>query len=141
MSYFWRLSFQQQQKISLVLKNPNNPNQIPLRDFFRNPDKTAYRISPDGKFVSHTEPFERRMNVFVEPREQVGKGQAVRVTSETERDMGGYWWKNNDTIVYTRDFGGDENFHLFAVNKDGSNPRDLTPFDGVRVEVVDELED
>jgi len=123
------------------LNKPTAANQIPLRDFFRNPDKTAYRISPDGKFVSHTEPFERRMNVFVESRDEIGKGKAVRVTSETERDMGGYWWKNNDCIVYVRDFGGDENFHLFAVNRDGTNQRDLTPFEGVRVEVVDELED
>lgn len=123
------------------MNKPTAANQIPLRDFFRNPDKTAYRISPDGKFVSHTEPFERRMNVFVESRDEIGKGKAVRVTSETERDMGGYWWKNNDCIVYVRDFGGDENFHLFAVNRDGTNQRDLTPFEGVRVEVVDELED
>lgn len=81
------------------------------------------------------------MNVFVESRDEIGNGKAIRVTSETERDMGGYWWKNNDCIVYVRDFAGDENFHLFAVNRDGTNQRDLTPFEGVRVEVVDELED
>jgi dipeptidyl aminopeptidase/acylaminoacyl peptidase len=115
---------------------------IPLRDFFRNPEKTAYKISPDGRFISHTEPYERRMNVFVEPREAIGKpGAAVRVTSETERDISGYWWKNNDRIVYVRDFGGDENFHLFGVDKDGSNHRDLTPFEGVKIEVIDGLEE
>ena len=116
--------------------------RIPLRDFFRNPEKTSYRISPDGRYVSHMEPYERRMNVFVEPRESIGKpGAAVRVTSETARDIGGYWWKNNDRIVYVKDFGGDENYHLFAVDKDGSNPRDLTPFEGVKVDMVDELEE
>src|SRR5262249_30833278 len=116
------------------------PRRIPLRDFFRNPDKSAYRISPDGTHVSHTEPYEHRMNIFVEPRETLGQGKAVRVSSETTRDISAYWWKNNDCIVYTRDFGGDENFHLFAVNKAGTVQRDLTPFEGVKVEVVDELE-
>ncbi len=88
------------------------------------------------------EPYERRMNVFVEPREAIGKlGAAVRVTSETARDIGGYWWKNNDRIVYVKDFAGDENFHLFAVDKDGSNLLDLTPFDGVKIDMVDELEE
>src|SRR5437588_7952964 len=116
------------------------PRRIPLRDFFRNPEKSAYKISPDGKYDSHMEPFERRMNVFVEPRESLGKsGAARRITSETERDIGGHWWKNNDRIIYIKDFGGDENFHLFAVDKDGSNLRDLTPFENVKVEVVDEL--
>jgi dipeptidyl aminopeptidase/acylaminoacyl peptidase len=115
------------------------PNHIPLRDFFRNPEKTSYRISPDGKFVSHTEPFERRMNVFVEPRGEIGQGKAVRVTSETTRDITSYGWKNNDTLIYIRDFDGDENFHLFAVDKEGKNARDLTPFSGVKVDIVDEL--
>lgn len=128
---------------SLVSAGPaNRAPQIPIRDFFRNPEKTGYRISPDGKFVSHMEPYERRMNVFVEPREAIGKlGAAVRVTSETARDIGGYWWKNNDRIVYVKDFAGDENFHLFAVDKDGSNLLDLTPFDGVKIDMVDELEE
>lgn len=116
--------------------------RIPLRDFFRNPEKTAYKISPDGRYVSHMEPYERRLNVFVEPRESVGSGApALRVTNETGRDIGGHWWKNNHRIVYMRDFGGDENFHLFAVDRDGTNQRDLTPFEGVKVEVIDELEE
>ena len=118
---------------------PNNPNRIPLRDFFRNPEKTSYRISLDGRFVSHTEPYERRMNVFVEPRGEMGQRKAVRVTSETTRDITSYGWKNNDTLVYVRDFDGDENFHLFAVDREGKNARDLTPFPGVKVEIVDEL--
>src|SRR5579883_350252 len=124
------------------MENPSSrPRRIPLRDFFRNPDRTAYRISPDGQYVSHTEPFERRMNIFIEPRNAMGTGKAVRVTSEKERDINAYWWKNNDCIIYTRDFGGDENFHLFAVNRDGTIQRDLTPFPQVKVEVVDELEE
>jgi len=64
------------------------PNHIPLRDFFRNPEKTSYRISPDGKFVSHTEPFERRMNVFVEPRGEIGQGKS---RSRDVRNHAGYY--------------------------------------------------
>jgi len=61
------------------------------------------------------------------------------VTSETTRDITSYGWKNNDTLIYIRDFDGDENFHLFAVDKEGKNARDLTPFSGVKVDIVDEL--
>jgi len=120
---------------------PYTASTIPLRDFFRNPDKTNFRISPDGRFVSHTEPFERRMNIFVEPRGEIGTGKAIRVTSETARDISAYWWKNNECIVYIRDFDGDENYHLFAASTDGTGHRDLTPFAGVKVEVVDDLEE
>ncbi len=123
------------------LPKTNRPTRIPVRDFFRNPEKSAYRISLDGKYVSHTEPYERRMNVFVEPRAEIGKGKAIRLTSETTRDITSYGWKNNDTLIYIRDFDGDENFHLFAVDKEGKNVRDLTPFPGVKVDLVDQLED
>ncbi|HZK75849.1 MAG TPA: S9 family peptidase, partial [Candidatus Kapabacteria bacterium] len=56
-------------------------------------------------------------------------------------DISAYWWKNNDCIAYIRDFDGDENYHLFAASPDGAGHRDLTPFAGVKVEVVDDLEE
>ncbi|MBK8444147.1 MAG: hypothetical protein IPL35_12325 [Sphingobacteriales bacterium] len=43
--------------------------------------------------------------------------------------------------MYVRDFGGDENFHLFSVTTDGKDEKDLTPFEGVRVELIDDLEE
>jgi dipeptidyl aminopeptidase/acylaminoacyl peptidase len=88
------------------------------------------------------EPYERRMNIMVQRVDALGTSEpARRITSETARDIGGYWWKNNDRIVYVKDFAGDENFHLFGVDKDGANSRDLTPFEGVKVDVIDDLEE
>ncbi|MDP4234817.1 MAG: S9 family peptidase, partial [Bacteroidota bacterium] len=73
--------------------------KIPLRDFFKNPEKTGYQISPDGKWISYLAPYERRMNVFVMPR--LG-GESKRVTGETSRDLAGYSWKSNDRIIYLK---------------------------------------
>ncbi len=112
--------------------------RIPLRDFFKNPEKTGYQISPDGKWISYLAPYERRLNIFVMPR---SSGEAERITSETARDMAGYFWKSNDRVIYLKDFGGDENFHLFSVDLHGENLKDLTPFDSIQVQVVDDLEE
>jgi dipeptidyl aminopeptidase/acylaminoacyl peptidase len=109
---------------------------LPLRDFFRNPSETAFRISPDGRYLSWLAPYERRLNVFVRPIEG---GAATRVTSETARDIGGYFWKG-ERIVFVKDFGGDENFHVVSVSLDGTQ-MDLTPGDKVKADVVDMLED
>jgi dipeptidyl aminopeptidase/acylaminoacyl peptidase len=111
---------------------------IPLRDFFRNPERSGFQVSPDGNSISFTQPYQNRMNVFVQPR---AGGEAVRVTSETERDVAGYFWKGSNRIVYLKDFKGDENFHLVAVDADGKNPVDLTPFEKVRADIVDDLYD
>lgn len=113
--------------------------EIPVENFFKNPEKTAFCISPDGKYISYLGPYESRLNIFVQ---KVGEGQTpVRVTNETERDISNYFWKNDNTLLFIKDSGGDENFKLFAINKDGSNKRELTPEKNVRIEIIDELRD
>jgi dipeptidyl aminopeptidase/acylaminoacyl peptidase len=114
------------------------PPQIPLRDFFRNPQAAGFSISPDGKYLALLEPWNNRLNVWVEP---VEGGEAKRLTSITDRDITGVSWKGNDVVLFAKDNGGDENFHLYAVGRDGQDERDLTPFAGVKVGVVDDLED
>ena len=114
------------------------PPLIPVKDFFRNPDKVAYALSPNGEYLASLQPWEKRLNVFVE---KIGSGQpATRVTSAKARDISGYTWKGDNRIVYVQDTGGDENFRLYAVGIDGSNPKDLTPFEKVRAQIIDRLE-
>lgn len=111
---------------------------IPLKDFFRNPEKARYQISPDGNWISFMSPYENRMNINVQ---KMGSTEVKRITSETARDIAGYFWKGNSHILYVKDFGGDENFHLFRASIDGKETTDLTPFEKVRVDIVDDLED
>jgi Tol biopolymer transport system component len=110
----------------------------PVEDFFRNSQKSRFKVSPNGKFISYLAPWEGRMNVFFEPRD--GSAPAVRLTDAKDRDLADYFWKGNSTVVYRRDFSGDENFQLFSVNIDTQKATALTPFAGVRSEVVDDLE-
>lgn len=112
--------------------------EIPMEDFFRNPEKSSYQISPDGKYYSYMAPYESRMNVFVQ---KIGEDEAKRITEVTDRDIAGYTWANNERILYLKDNGGDENFALYGVNLDGSNPMALTAFDSVRTQFIDDLED
>ena len=44
-------------------------------------------------------PYESRRNIFVQP---VDGKQAVRITSETERDLAGYFWAGDNRILYLR---------------------------------------
>jgi dipeptidyl aminopeptidase/acylaminoacyl peptidase len=110
--------------------------QIPLEDFFKNPEKSGYQLSPDGKYYAYMAPYMRRLNVFVQ---EIGKDSAIRLTSDTARNISGYFWGNNNRILFLKDTGGDENFKLFGVNVDGSNLIGLTDFPKVRTEVIDDL--
>ncbi|HXL27636.1 MAG TPA: S9 family peptidase [Chthoniobacterales bacterium] len=114
------------------------PPLIPLRDFFRNPERTAYQISPTGEAIAFLRPYENRLNVWVQP---VKGGEARQVTAVTERDITSYFWKSDQHILFLQDSAGDENFHLYSANPNGDNIRDLTPLPGVQVRLVDDLHD
>jgi len=73
-----------------VQKKDALPPLIPMKDFFRNPVKVAYSLSPNGEYLAFMQPWENRLNVFVE---KIGSGPAIRVTSAKQRDIAGYAWK------------------------------------------------
>ena len=120
---------------SAVKEGP--PPIIGMKDFFRNPQKTSYKLSPDGSHLAFLQPWQSRMNIHVQ---KIGHKKAARITESTARDITAYMWGTNNRIVFAQDKGGDENWQIFAVNIDGSNAKELTPFAGVRAGLVDELE-
>ncbi|MCC6865893.1 MAG: S9 family peptidase [Ignavibacteria bacterium] len=111
---------------------------IPLRDFFKNSERSNYRISQDGKYISYLAPYNNRMNIYVQ---KTNSPDSKRVTDVTDRDIADYIWGNKDIIIYIKDNGGDENYHFYSVNINTGNLKELTPFEGVRVNLVDELEE
>ena len=117
---------------------PKTAPELPMETFFRNSEKSDYQISPDGKYFSYMAPWESRRNIFVQ---QVGSDEAVRITSERERDLAGYFWANDSRILYLKDTGGDENFQLYGVDIDGTDPKAYTAIPGVRTTIIDPLEE
>ncbi|WP_375138485.1 S9 family peptidase [Rubrivivax albus] len=122
------------------------PPQIPLRDFFRNIDRGYYRVSGDGRTLGFMQPAlgddgkTKRLNIFVQPLDGSRPvGEPRQLTRESARDISNYFWKGGDTLLYTKDFGGDENFHVVAVDAASGKITDLTPFENVRAAVLDDL--
>ncbi len=111
---------------------------LPLEDFFKDPEKAAYRISPNGQMILFRAPHLGRMNVFVQ---KLGDTTATPITNETERSIYNAFWESDDRIIFTKDIGGNENMHVLSVKPDGSGLIDHTPFDNARAEVVDILEE
>ncbi|MGH1434464.1 MAG: S9 family peptidase [Lewinella sp.] len=116
------------------------PSQLnyAVEDFFRLPEQTAFQLSPDGKYLAFLAPYQRRNNIHVR---LLGEETAVRITQETDRSIGSFFWASDQRIVFVKDSGGNENYQLFAVDKDGANPRDLTPFPEVTIQIIDDLYD
>lgn len=110
---------------------------LPMETFFKNGEKNTFRISPDGNYFSYRADYKGKSNIFVQ---NVSDSTAVRVTNDTLRSISSYFWKG-DRIVYAQDIGGDENFQLFSVKADGTDLKALTPFVGVKSDIIDALND
>ena len=114
---------------------------IPLEDFFRNPEKSSFKLSPNGGYIAYMKPWvdgNRMMNVYVK---EMNSSNETRITNASERSIYGYFWLNENRIAYIQDKGGDENIHIYAVDINGKNDIDLTPYDNVKANIIDDLED
>jgi dipeptidyl aminopeptidase/acylaminoacyl peptidase len=116
----------------------NRAPLIPMEDFFRNPEKSSFKISPNGNYIAYMKPWKTRMNVYVM---NINTENETQLTSSEERSIYGFSWLTNDRIGFIKDDGGDENMHFYAVNIDGTNEIDLTPFDNIQARIIDDLED
>jgi dipeptidyl aminopeptidase/acylaminoacyl peptidase len=110
------------------------PPLIPRAVLFGNPDRTSPQISPDGTRLAYIAPDEGVLNVWVRT---IGKEDDRAITKDRKRGIRSYFWAyDNEHILYTQDKGGDENWHVYAVNLKTNEERDLTPMDGVRAEIL-----
>jgi len=107
---------------------------IPRSTLFGNPEKAAARISPDGKQLSYLAPVDGVLNVWVAPVGDLSKAKPV--TNDTKRGIRSYFWAyNNRHILYVQDVGGDEDFHVYAVDLKTGKTTDLTPFEKVAAQI------
>jgi len=116
------------------------PPMIDRETFFGDPEIAGGQISPDGKFISFLRPYKEVLNIWVKSYDEPFDA-ARPVTSDTIRPVRGYaWTRDGRYVIYVQDKGGDENFHLYAVDpflkleagQDVPPARDLTPIEGIR---------
>ncbi|NIF04719.1 S9 family peptidase [Chryseobacterium sp. Tr-659] len=110
-----------------------------VEDYFARPKASAFKISPDGKYLSYKEKDQEKKNhVYVK---DLATGKITKAIVEKDDLIRAYGWLNKKRLFYTQDRGGNENIHLYATDVDGGNQKDLTPFDGVKVGSIIPIKD
>ena len=110
-----------------------------VEDYFSSPKASYFRLSPDGKYMSYMEKDENsKRHVYVK---ELATGKVQRIIEEKDELIREYGWKNNQRLLYMMDQGGNENYHIYAVDVDGTNNIDLTPYEGVRAMIEEYLKE
>lgn len=107
--------------------------------FFGDPEISGSQLSPDGKFISFIKPYKNVRNIYVKGIDEPFE-KAKPVTADARPVPGYFWSQDSRYILYVQDKGGNENFHVYAVNPaaepeaaTGVPPaRDLTPLENIR---------
>ncbi len=104
------------------------------RVLFANPDRALPLLSPDGKRISYLSDVDGVLNVWVAPADDLSKAKPV--TQDKKRGIRRYKWAfTGDHILYSQDEGGDENWHIHAVDLKTGRDKDLTPYPGVQARI------
>ncbi|MEC3879801.1 S9 family peptidase [Parapedobacter sp. 10938] len=87
---------------------------IPVADFFSEPAKTNFQISPNGEYIAYLGLYGGEKNIYVICAGEEGNPQ--RITTETEWGIHSYFWANDNELVFTKDKRHDS-LQIFAVHR------------------------
>lgn len=108
---------------SVAFAAPPMP-ELPVEDFFETPSMTGLQFSPDGKKILCLVPYKGRRNLAVIDLANKSKNL---LSSFDDKDASGAFWASNDRILFFGDRDGNENFEIYAVNPDGTDPAMISP--------------
>ncbi len=108
-----------------------------IEDFIQYPTQFSFQFSPNGLYLSYKERDEKgKIHVYIK---NTATDEVTRVIEQGKDLISEYGWANNERLYYLKDKGGDENYHLFAVDINGKNQVELTPYKNAETVISNRL--
>src|SRR5579862_5865631 len=83
--------------------------QIPISAFFKTPEESTFRLSPDGKYISYLKPYKGRQNLFIR---SLAGGKEMMATSFSDYSVQDYSWSYNNQIVFGQDIISQDEYKM-----------------------------
>ena len=107
--------------------------QIPISDFFKSPEKSFFRLSPDGKYVSYLKPYKGRQNLFIQA---LADGKEQLATSFEDYSVRNYSWTYNNQIVLIQDVIAIDEYKMYALDVPELKLRTIMALDKGRINIL-----
>lgn len=114
---------------SAVAADAASTKLIPIADFAKRPKFSQVQFAPDGQHFGALQDIDGRANLTIG---DLAAGKLTRITSFTTYDVRSYNWISNSRLVLSlfdakKGLAEQRGGGLFAINKDGSQPKELAP--------------
>lgn len=119
--------------ITLCACKQNQVRQIPVSDFFKTPEKSYFKISPDGKYISYLKPFKDKQNIYIKSLVTGAVSMATNFIDYSVRD---YSWTYNNQIIFTQDIIAVDAYKLFSLDVATLKIKNLLNLDKTRIRIL-----
>lgn len=120
--------------MALCTCNQRSTPNIPISDFFKIPEKSTFRISPDGKYISYLKAYRGKENLFIQ---QLPDGKEQIATSFTDYPVrGDYFWTYNNQIVFSQDLVENDELKLFTIDVSTLKMKNILDQEKVRISLL-----
>src|SRR5258708_33065999 len=120
--------------IVLCACNQHVAPQTPITAFFKAPEKSNFKISPDGKYVSYLRPYKDKLNLFIK---SLADGKERMATSFTDYSIrGDYFWTYDNSIVFFQEIIAVDEYKMFTLDVSTLKVRNIISQEKVRVNLI-----
>ncbi len=119
--------------VALYSCKGDKTKEIPISEFFKTPEKTNFKISPDGKYVSYLKKYKFKQNLFIQ---SLADGKERAATSFSDFSVRDYNWAFNNQIIFGINTSNDV-YLMFVLDVNTLQKRPLLSEDNkVRVNIL-----
>lgn len=111
----------------------NKVRPIPVEVFFKTPEKTNFKISPDGNYISYLKPYKGKQNIFIRSLVNGNESIATQFTDYPVRD---YTWTFNNRIVFTQDIIAIDQFRIYTLDVAAMKYDSLLTLNKTRMRII-----
>ena len=121
--------------LSLLSCDSNKRNSIPVADFFSYAEKTNFRISPEGRYVSYLYTgSEKNKSLFVMDMDELEP--EARLVSEAMLDVHSYFWVSDSLLMMNVKLDASDNSQIYTIDLVNASIKPVLPPSKSRVRYI-----
>src|SRR5690606_13366833 len=117
---------------SVSCENKQNTKKlIPIEDFFVKPEKSNFKISPDGRRIAYLGIDDHCRNIFV--LDLQNKRKSKQLTYQSDMNVQYFFWASDSLIIYSNSHSPQDSLRIYSILVDTEKTTPLLPVKKARL--------